>query len=223
MFGVRFGADPQVVLDVIGTSFGGSTMMTRNLPRFISRDFSPATPVGLILKDLGLIHDEAQAPAAFRCCSVVWPNSAFPRRARAASATRTWPRWSSSGRSPPASTSRSLAERCRSTPPTCPCCGPSWTSTTASRPRRTAGFTRVEILFVHTLDVGRIEQAAAHDLGLSSSCSIPRRRLGGRRARAWRATRLRRAEFERTLDEAVQTAQRLRRAAAQRVDRHSNA
>jgi 3-hydroxyisobutyrate dehydrogenase/2-hydroxy-3-oxopropionate reductase len=61
VFGVRFGADPQVVLEVIGTSFGGSTMMTRNLPRFISRDFSPATPVGLILKDLGLIHDEARA------------------------------------------------------------------------------------------------------------------------------------------------------------------
>jgi len=61
VFGVRFGADPQVLLDVIGTSFGGSTMMTRNLPRFISGDFSPATPVSLILKDLGLIHDEARA------------------------------------------------------------------------------------------------------------------------------------------------------------------
>src|SRR5438874_3286672 len=61
VFGVRFGADPQVVLEVIGTSFGGSTMMTRNLPRFMSRDFTPATPVGLILKDLGLIHDEARA------------------------------------------------------------------------------------------------------------------------------------------------------------------
>ncbi|HEX8969668.1 MAG TPA: NAD(P)-dependent oxidoreductase, partial [Chloroflexota bacterium] len=61
VFGARFGADPQIVLDLIGTSFGGSTMMTRNLPRFMSRDFSPATPVGLILKDLGLIHDEARA------------------------------------------------------------------------------------------------------------------------------------------------------------------
>ena len=60
VFGARFGADPQVVLDLIGTSFGGSTMMTRNMPRFMSRDFSPATPVGLILKDLGLIHDEAK-------------------------------------------------------------------------------------------------------------------------------------------------------------------
>jgi 3-hydroxyisobutyrate dehydrogenase/2-hydroxy-3-oxopropionate reductase len=60
VFGAAFGADPQVVLDLIGTSFGGSTMMTRNLPRFMSRDFSAATPVGLILKDLGLIHDEAR-------------------------------------------------------------------------------------------------------------------------------------------------------------------
>src|SRR5438067_720639 len=60
VFGARFGADPQIVLDLVGTSFGGSTMMTRNLPRFMSRDFSPATPVGLILKDLGLIHDEAR-------------------------------------------------------------------------------------------------------------------------------------------------------------------
>lgn len=60
VFGARLGADPQVVLDLLGTSFGGSTMMTRNLPRFMSRDFAPATPVGLILKDLGLIHDEAK-------------------------------------------------------------------------------------------------------------------------------------------------------------------
>jgi 3-hydroxyisobutyrate dehydrogenase-like beta-hydroxyacid dehydrogenase len=60
VFGARLGADPQILLELLGTSFGGSTMMTRNLPRFMSRDFSPATPVGLILKDLGLIHDEAK-------------------------------------------------------------------------------------------------------------------------------------------------------------------
>ena len=35
-------------------------MMTRNLPRFISRDFSAATSVRLLLKDLGIIHDEAK-------------------------------------------------------------------------------------------------------------------------------------------------------------------
>jgi 3-hydroxyisobutyrate dehydrogenase-like beta-hydroxyacid dehydrogenase len=60
VFGAKLGADPQVVLEVVGTSFGGSTMMTRNLPRFISRDFTAATPVKLLLKDLGLIHDEAK-------------------------------------------------------------------------------------------------------------------------------------------------------------------
>ena len=61
VFGAKLGADPRVVLEVIGTSFGGSTMMTRNLPRFISRDFGPATSITLLLKDLGLIHDEAKA------------------------------------------------------------------------------------------------------------------------------------------------------------------
>ena len=30
------------------------------MPRFISRDFKAATPVRLLLKDLGLIHDEAK-------------------------------------------------------------------------------------------------------------------------------------------------------------------
>jgi 3-hydroxyisobutyrate dehydrogenase-like beta-hydroxyacid dehydrogenase len=35
-------------------------MLLRNVPRFISRDFSAATPVGLILKDLRLIEGEAE-------------------------------------------------------------------------------------------------------------------------------------------------------------------
>lgn len=60
VFGTKLGADPQVILELVGTSFGASAMMNRNLPRFMSRDFSPATPVGLLLKDLGVIHDEAK-------------------------------------------------------------------------------------------------------------------------------------------------------------------
>ncbi len=60
VLGASLGADPKIVLEVIGTSFGGSTMMTRNLPRFISRDFSAATSVRLLLKDLGIIHAEAK-------------------------------------------------------------------------------------------------------------------------------------------------------------------
>src|SRR5438067_5649274 len=60
VFGAKLGADPRVVLEVIGTSFGGSTMMTRNLPRMLKRDFTAATSVSLLLKDLGIIHDEAR-------------------------------------------------------------------------------------------------------------------------------------------------------------------
>jgi 3-hydroxyisobutyrate dehydrogenase-like beta-hydroxyacid dehydrogenase len=56
---VRLGADLGIVQDVIGTSFGSSAMLLRNLPRVIARDFTPATPVGLIAKDLSIIHSEA--------------------------------------------------------------------------------------------------------------------------------------------------------------------
>jgi 3-hydroxyisobutyrate dehydrogenase-like beta-hydroxyacid dehydrogenase len=56
---VRLGADLTTVRDIIGTSFGSSAMLLRNLPRFLERDFSPATPVGLIAKDLSIIHAEA--------------------------------------------------------------------------------------------------------------------------------------------------------------------
>jgi 3-hydroxyisobutyrate dehydrogenase/2-hydroxy-3-oxopropionate reductase len=59
VLGARLGANAATVLEVLGNSFGGSTMMRRNIPRFISRDFSGATPVGLILKDLGLVQQEA--------------------------------------------------------------------------------------------------------------------------------------------------------------------
>src|SRR5579863_2701646 len=58
-FAVRLGADLSTVQDVIGTSFGSSAMLLRNLPRYVARDFSPATPVGLIAKDLSIIHSEA--------------------------------------------------------------------------------------------------------------------------------------------------------------------
>jgi 3-hydroxyisobutyrate dehydrogenase-like beta-hydroxyacid dehydrogenase len=61
VLGSKLGADATTVLEVLGTSFGGSTMMRRNIPRFVERDFSGATPVDLILKDLGLIQHEALA------------------------------------------------------------------------------------------------------------------------------------------------------------------
>jgi 3-hydroxyisobutyrate dehydrogenase len=56
-FAVKAGANPQAVLDVIGSSFGGSAMLNRNVPLMIQRKFEPATSVNLILKDLGLIRE----------------------------------------------------------------------------------------------------------------------------------------------------------------------
>jgi 3-hydroxyisobutyrate dehydrogenase-like beta-hydroxyacid dehydrogenase len=58
-FAVRLGAELETVQDVVGTSFGSSAMLLRNLPRVTARDFSPATPIGLIAKDLSIIHAEA--------------------------------------------------------------------------------------------------------------------------------------------------------------------
>ena len=58
---ISLGADLEVVREMVGTSFGGSTMLRRNLPRFAESDFSPATPVELIVKDLELIQSEAAA------------------------------------------------------------------------------------------------------------------------------------------------------------------
>jgi len=63
-FAVGVGADLATVQDVIGTSFGSSAMLLRNLPRYIARNFTPATPVGLIAKDLSIIHQEAVAADA---------------------------------------------------------------------------------------------------------------------------------------------------------------
>jgi 3-hydroxyisobutyrate dehydrogenase/2-hydroxy-3-oxopropionate reductase len=57
VFAVKAGVDPTFVKEVIGTSFGGSAMLNRNIPLFIERKFAGGTPVNLILKDLGLIAD----------------------------------------------------------------------------------------------------------------------------------------------------------------------
>ena len=138
-----------------------------------------------------------------------WPSSASSKRGRAAWATRTWPRWSSCGKSPPASTSpKPRAERCRDSPRICPCSGRSWTSTTGSRPRPTAGFSRVEILFVHALDPRRIERLLREHCARAGAVRSRARRLGGRRARPAEPARAARTEFLRSIREAVETAAR---------------
>ncbi len=57
VFGVKAGADPRALLDVIGTSFGGSTMFNRTVPLLLQRPFGSATPVSVLAKDLRLITD----------------------------------------------------------------------------------------------------------------------------------------------------------------------
>jgi 3-hydroxyisobutyrate dehydrogenase/2-hydroxy-3-oxopropionate reductase len=59
IFAVKAGGDPQMVKEVIGTSFGGSAMLNRNIPLFLERTFEGGTPVNLILKDLVLIGEFA--------------------------------------------------------------------------------------------------------------------------------------------------------------------
>lgn len=61
LFGVSAGADPQKILDVISSSFGGSKMLDRGVPLIQERNFAPATPVDLIRKDLGIVLDAAAA------------------------------------------------------------------------------------------------------------------------------------------------------------------
>ncbi len=61
VFGAALGIDADLLLEMLGTSFGSSRMFTRNVPRFISRDFSGATSVKLLVKDLGLIAAEASS------------------------------------------------------------------------------------------------------------------------------------------------------------------
>ena len=60
VFGLKAGADPRMVLDVVGTGFGGSRMLERTVPLALDRNFKPGTAVNLIIKDLGLIKQLAK-------------------------------------------------------------------------------------------------------------------------------------------------------------------
>ncbi|HYJ13006.1 MAG TPA: NAD(P)-dependent oxidoreductase [Thermomicrobiales bacterium] len=59
VLGVKAGADPVKMLEVLSTSFGGSRMLDRGVPLIVDRNFGGGTPVDLIRKDLGLISDLA--------------------------------------------------------------------------------------------------------------------------------------------------------------------
>lgn len=60
VLGVKAGADPEAMFEVLSTSFGGSRMLDRGVPLILDRNFGGGTPVDLIRKDLGLITALAQ-------------------------------------------------------------------------------------------------------------------------------------------------------------------
>ncbi|MEE9286311.1 MAG: NAD(P)-dependent oxidoreductase [Dehalococcoidia bacterium] len=57
----KAGADPKTMLEVVGASYGASAMLNRHGPLILERRFEPGTPVDLILKDLRLIGELADA------------------------------------------------------------------------------------------------------------------------------------------------------------------
>lgn len=57
VFGVKAGADPRTLLDIIGSSFGASAMFSRTVPMVLERKFDSGTDVGILAKDLDLITD----------------------------------------------------------------------------------------------------------------------------------------------------------------------
>ena len=59
VLGVKAGADPEKMLEVLSTSFGSSRMLDRGVPLIVERNFGGGTPVDLIRKDLGLIANLA--------------------------------------------------------------------------------------------------------------------------------------------------------------------
>ena len=59
--GVRAGADPKVLFDVISESAGASWMFLDRGPRLLAGDDTPRSAINIFVKDLGIVLDEARA------------------------------------------------------------------------------------------------------------------------------------------------------------------
>ena len=55
--GVRAGADPQQLYDVISNSAGSSWMFQNRVPHMLAGDFTPLSAVNIFVKDLGIVLD----------------------------------------------------------------------------------------------------------------------------------------------------------------------
>ncbi len=59
--GIRAGADPQTLYDVITTSAGNSWMFQNRVPHILAGDDTPLSAVNIFVKDLGIVLDQARA------------------------------------------------------------------------------------------------------------------------------------------------------------------
>jgi 3-hydroxyisobutyrate dehydrogenase len=58
--GIKAGADPQVLFDVISNSAGSSWMFQNRVPHVLAGDYRPLSAVNIFVKDLGLVLDSGR-------------------------------------------------------------------------------------------------------------------------------------------------------------------
>jgi len=58
--GIKAGADPRVLFDVISNSAGSSWMFQNRVPHILEGDYTPTSAVNIFVKDLGLVLDSAR-------------------------------------------------------------------------------------------------------------------------------------------------------------------
>ena len=59
--GIRAGADPQTLFDVISNSAGSSWMWQNRVPHILDGDDTPRSAVNIFVKDLGIVLDQARS------------------------------------------------------------------------------------------------------------------------------------------------------------------
>jgi putative dehydrogenase len=59
--GIRAGADPNTLFEVIGASAGSSWMWQNRVPHILAGDDTPLSAVNIFVKDLGIVLDQARA------------------------------------------------------------------------------------------------------------------------------------------------------------------
>ena len=59
--GIRAGADPQTLFEVVASSAGNSWMWQNRVPHILAGDDTPLSAVNIFVKDLGIVLDQARA------------------------------------------------------------------------------------------------------------------------------------------------------------------